>query len=201
MEPLSRREREKFKMREKIIDAAKTLFLQGGPDKVVMRGIAEMIEYSPAAIYRYFKSKEDILTALFYKGFELLNDQRRGRPDIDGIESPIERLRASCLMYIDFALEHSEYYQLMFGQQWPVEDCDIDFDAPPMTAYFRFHGMVEECIQAGEIAGEDSFLVTNCLWSAMHGFVTLEQVDMIGFLPEDARGRDPEAFVDYILRS
>ena len=41
---------------------------------VSIRKIAERIEYSPAAIYSYFPSKDDIFFALAEEGFRLLFD-------------------------------------------------------------------------------------------------------------------------------
>jgi AcrR family transcriptional regulator len=45
-----RREREKAEIREKILDAARELFVNEGYEAVSMRKIADRIEYSPTAI-------------------------------------------------------------------------------------------------------------------------------------------------------
>ena len=42
-----RREREKLETREKIMDAARALFIEKGFEGVSMRKVAEKIEYSP----------------------------------------------------------------------------------------------------------------------------------------------------------
>ena len=47
-----------------ILDAARELFVAEGYHNVSIRKIAEKIEYSPAAIYGYFPSKDDIFLAL-----------------------------------------------------------------------------------------------------------------------------------------
>ncbi len=57
MSTKNRREREREKMRRRILDAAKDLFVKEGFENVSMRRIAGVIEYSPGAIYRYFKNK------------------------------------------------------------------------------------------------------------------------------------------------
>ena len=48
-----------------------------------MRKIAERIEYSPAALYGYFPSKDDIFFALAEEGFRLLHDG-----GVTGLERP-----------------------------------------------------------------------------------------------------------------
>ena len=52
-----RREREKSETRDKILDAARELFVTEGYEGVSMRKVAQKIEYSPTAIYVHFPDK------------------------------------------------------------------------------------------------------------------------------------------------
>ena len=67
-----RQEREREAVARAILDAARELFVAEGYQNVSIRKIAEKIEYSPAAIYGYFPSKDDIFLALAEEGFRLL---------------------------------------------------------------------------------------------------------------------------------
>ena len=67
-----RQERDRESVRRGILDAARELFVSEGFRNVSIRKIAERIEYSPAAIYSYFPSKDDIFFALAEEGFRLL---------------------------------------------------------------------------------------------------------------------------------
>ena len=67
-----RQEREREAVARAILDAARELFVAEGYQNVSIRKIAEKIEYSPAAIYSYFPSKDDIFLALAEEGFRLL---------------------------------------------------------------------------------------------------------------------------------
>ena len=64
-----RQDRERAAVRQAILDAARDLFVTEGYRTVSMRKIAERIEYSPAAIYGYFASKDEIFFALVEEGF------------------------------------------------------------------------------------------------------------------------------------
>jgi AcrR family transcriptional regulator len=66
-------ERDREAVSRAILDAARELFVTEGYQTVSIRKIAERIEYSPAAIYGYFPSKDDIFFALAEEGFHLLN--------------------------------------------------------------------------------------------------------------------------------
>ena len=67
-----RQERDREAVSRAILDAARELFVAEGYGNVSIRKIAERIEYSPAALYGYFPSKDDIFYALAEEGFRLL---------------------------------------------------------------------------------------------------------------------------------
>src|SRR3982751_649589 len=69
-----RQERDREAVRRSILDAARELFVAEGFQNVSIRKIAERIEYSPAAIYGYFPSKDDIFFELAEEGLRLLGD-------------------------------------------------------------------------------------------------------------------------------
>ena len=67
-----RQERDKEQLRERILDAARELFVAEGYRNVSIRKIAEKVEYSPAALYSYFPSKDALFFALAEEGFRKL---------------------------------------------------------------------------------------------------------------------------------
>src|SRR5215475_12023730 len=90
-----RQERDREAVRRAILDAARDLFVSEGYGNVSIRKIAERIEYSPAAIYSYFPSKDDIFFALAEEGFRLLGDPGliEAQERLQDL-SPLERVRA-----------------------------------------------------------------------------------------------------------
>ena len=69
-----RREREKSETRDKILDAARELFVTEGYEGVSMRRVAEKIEYSPTAIYVYFADKNELFHELCRQDFQHLQE-------------------------------------------------------------------------------------------------------------------------------
>jgi AcrR family transcriptional regulator len=109
-----RQERDREAVRRGILDAARELFVAEGYQNVSIRKIAERIEYSPAAIYSYFPSKDDIFFALAEEGFRLLGDpidpnSERLRP-----LEPLDRIRTIFLNIYEFSRHHPQYFTLMF---------------------------------------------------------------------------------------
>ena len=93
-----RQEREREATTRAILDAARELFVAEGYQNVSIRKIAEKIEYSPAAIYSYFPSKDDIFLALAEEGFNLLFDSAdECACRTDPAAPPIDCIREACL--------------------------------------------------------------------------------------------------------
>jgi AcrR family transcriptional regulator len=110
-----RHEREREAVARAILDAARDLFVAEGYHNVSIRKIAERVEYSPAAIYSYFPSKDDIFYALAEEGFRILFTIPPGAsagPE-DPIE-PVDQLRRSFWRFYEFSRSHPEYFALMF---------------------------------------------------------------------------------------
>ena len=106
-----RQEREREAVARAILDAARELFVAEGYQNVSIRKIAEKIEYSPAAIYGYFPSKDDIFLALAEEGFRLLF-ARGARSRRRSIRST--NIRAGFWRLYEFSKDHPEYFALMF---------------------------------------------------------------------------------------
>src|SRR5690348_16529500 len=110
-----RQVRDREAVRRAILDAARELFVAEGFHNVSIRKIAERIEYSPAAIYGYFPSKDDIFFALAEEGFRLLGDPgTTAHQDELARLSPVDRIRRIFLRVYEFSKEHPQYFELMF---------------------------------------------------------------------------------------
>ncbi len=172
-----RRERERERVRGRILDAARELFARDGYDAVTMRKIAEAVEYSPTAIYLHFKDKESLVRELCIADFDSLarSFQRIARePD------PLERLRKVGLAYADFAVEHPNHYRLMFMTPHPEAAKDEAAAAgrkgnPEADAYAFLLGTVSEAIERRLLRPElkDPQIVAQGAWAAVHGVVSL----------------------------
>lgn len=171
-----RREREKSETRDKILDAARELFITQGYDEVSMRKVAEKIEYSPTAIYLHFADKEDLFRQLCNQDFARLSEvfQSSAMP-LD----PVERLKQIGRTYVGFGLQYTNHYKLMFMTPHPPaplneEDEEIRAN-PEVDAYAFLKLTVEQAIEAGCFREElrDSELLSQTLWAAMHGVISL----------------------------
>jgi AcrR family transcriptional regulator len=99
---LSRRDRRRLSTRAEILDAARELLLEVGPEGLSLRQVARRADFSPAALYTYFPSKDSLIASLFAESFERLDAYLRRIP---GDLSPDRRLVELGLAYMEFATD------------------------------------------------------------------------------------------------
>jgi AcrR family transcriptional regulator len=174
-----RRERERTEVRQAILDAARQLFLREGYDAVSMRRIADAIEYTPTAIYVYFKDKESLIRELCRVDFGNLAG---AVAKLATITDPIERIRQLGVAYISFAVQKPNHYRLMFmttfsGVGPTAEDIERKND-PDQDAYAFLLQAVREGLAGGRFRPElnSAELIAQVLWATVHGVASLHIV-------------------------
>lgn len=174
-----RREQEKQATREKILDAAREMFNEVGVDATTMRAIADRIGYTATAIYYHFQDKDALLLELCYRDFGELG---RVIARAGSIADPIERIRQTGLAYVDFGLNNPSQYKFMFMTEKRAvtpEETGLDSTNPEESAYAFLQQCVADAINQGRIRPEFCDRpnhVSNLLWSAVHGVVSLHMV-------------------------
>lgn len=189
-----RQDREREAVSRSILDAARELFVTDGYQHVSIRKIAERIEYSPAAIYGYFPSKDDIFFALAEEGFRLLFTTASPAPDaID----PVDDLRRMFWHYYEFSKKHPEYFALMFLDR-TVPRISRDWNRFGFVGEMK-HDMVvriQHAIDRGAMPrGTSPATVFRVLLTAIHGAATLRLCDRL------APGEDGDALARATLET
>jgi AcrR family transcriptional regulator len=177
-----RQERDREAVRRAILDAARELFVREGYQNVSIRKIAERIEYSPAAIYGYFPSKDDIFFALAEEGFRLLCSSRPlGQVSSEPPDS-LEAVRAIFWRFYEFSREHPQYFALMFVDR-SVPRISREYErfafAREMRAQLVAH--VQQCINEGSLPPTvPALIAVRILTTALLGVAVLHLSDRLG---------------------
>jgi len=171
-----RREREKSETRDKILDAARELFVTEGYEGVSMRKVAEKIEYSPTAIYVYFADKNELFRELCHQDYARLAEVFTSSVIST---DPLERLRQIGGIYIDFGTRNPNHYKFMFMTPHPAHQLDeVDREMkgnPEMDAYAFLKWAVQQAIETGCFREDvqDAELISQTLWASVHGVISL----------------------------
>jgi AcrR family transcriptional regulator len=171
-----RRDREKSETRDKILDAARELFVTEGYEGVSMRKVADRIEYSPTAIYVHFADKNELFRELCHQDYARLAEVFQS--SVMSTE-PLERLKQIGAIYIDFGMRYPNHYKFMFMTPHPPHEPDeVDREMignPEMDAYAFLKWAVQQAIDAGCLRPEvrDAEVVSQTLWASVHGVISL----------------------------
>jgi AcrR family transcriptional regulator len=171
-----RRAREKSETRDKILDAARELFVTEGYEGVSMRRVAEKIEYSPTAIYVYFADKQQLFHELCQQDYARLAEVFQSSAMSS---NPIERLKQIGSTYAEFGVRYPNHYKFMFMAPHPPLDPDEEdreiMGNPEMDAYAFLKWAVQQAIDAGCLREElqDAELISQTLWASIHGVIAL----------------------------
>jgi AcrR family transcriptional regulator len=167
----ARKQREKHEMRQLILDAARVIFLEKGFDQTSLRNIAEAIDYSAGTIYLYFKDKNDIFHSLHEEGFRIMLQKMQ---PLQFVTEPFERLKAMGRVYMQFAYENKDFYDLMFIMNAPI-DHEKDHEKWEMghSTLNQLKTLIRECQQQGRFKGYDVEFLSFSIWSSMHGMCAL----------------------------
>ena len=168
-----RRIRERLDTRQSILATARELFLLKGFEATTIRNIAEKIEYSPSTIYQHFKDKNEIFYTIHSESFaELVRYLNASEMH----KNPMDQLIALGQIYIQFALENPELYDLMFIMEAPIDFLNYLEDANWIEGKMAFDylkSVIANCIQQGLIKETDLESLSYLIWSTVHGLVTI----------------------------
>jgi AcrR family transcriptional regulator len=169
IDDLTPAERRRLKVRDAIIEAAEDLFTKEGEQGISMRRLAEAIDYSPAAIYKYFDSKEALFSEMRELFFERLIKRMNDAVEEGGNEHV---LCARCgRAYIETAMEEPRHYVMAFSF--------FKKDELPDESSFAFHAEKQLCdmiragIENGTFRDMDPLVASKSVWASVHGLAVL----------------------------
>jgi len=108
------------KTRQGIINAAHDIVRTEGIDALSIRTLADKVDYSPSALYKYFNNKEEIIEALRVEGWKHMQSlfETQLDPDLDSTRKLVQASHA----YLELGDRYPELYQLMFNSSVGAPD-------------------------------------------------------------------------------
>ena len=172
-------------MREKILACACDLYLSDGLDGFSMRKLARSLGVTAPALYRHYESKERVLFDVVGEGYrQLIQYLHRA---LEG-RTPEERFRMAGDGYLEFALRHPRYYEVLFlGVDLRVDQVPEEITAQGCAVGQFWNDRVRECIEAGLLREGDPEAIGISLWSHAHGLISLYLKGMLPLAEDELR--------------
>jgi AcrR family transcriptional regulator len=175
--PVRRRSRrgEGEQLRAEVVAAVSRLLDEWGSDeKLTMRGVAQEVGVTAAAIYLHFSDKTELVWAALADKYRQLADQMGAADVASAAEGPRERLRAQVHAYCRFALDNPGHYRLMYEIRQPVVERERMGLHPARQVSGRLRRVLADCADAGYPLSLPLYQTTHTLWTGLHGLVSVQ---------------------------
>jgi AcrR family transcriptional regulator len=185
------RERYRAQVRDEVKQAALAQLAQGGPGALSISAIGKQLGVSGPALYRYFASRDELLTELVIDAYD---DLAGALADAAG-EDRRGRLETVARAYRTWALAQPHRYRLLFGP--PLPGYDAHAERIVAAAWASMKVLLDVIGEVGDGTGDDGLpqplasqlatwarpypaaspgaaLRAVLAWSRLHGIVSLE---------------------------
>ena len=159
-------------LKEVLVEAARQLIEQRGPEGFSLTEAARLAGVSPAAPYRHFRDREALLSEVARSGFERFAERLHVAWD-EGHPSPIAAFENVGRAYLAFAREEPASYAAMFDAGLSGHD-DPDLRSAAERAFNvlrRASARLAESLPADARPPGD--LMSLHIWAFTHGIATL----------------------------
>lgn len=198
---LSRRDRRHRDTREEILEVARELLLEVGPEGLSLRQVARRADFSPSALYNYFSSRDEIIASLFAESFEKLNAYLQRV----STELPLRaRVVELGMAYLDFGRDNPMDLRCVLLATSQEGLTSTEVMSLGLQALRIIGDTVREGIDQGLFAPDQSLSAAELaygVWALVHGLVSVSYVDLTpvsDLISADAR-RVLEAFVSLLI--
>lgn len=215
MTSLERRLRHRAELRAAILDAALDIVAEQGLGALSIRAVADRVEYSAAAIYLHFESKEALLREVAREGFRRMHEVMGKAVAACGENAePAVVVRALARAYLGFALEHTGYFRVMFdappvpsvtaqseGNGGNIAVPDVDTAAGAL----RHIGVLQQIAAAGPCRPQcaEGLRVPLATLATIHGLVSLflsGRLSDVATTPDELLALTEECVAPYAVR-
>lgn len=148
-----KRARARLEQSARIMDAARRHLREHGADGLSLRAIARELGLVSSAVYRYFGSRDELLTALIIEAYESLGraGADAGRAAREGGGGPRAEFVAVCAAIRDWARHHPHRWALLYGSPVPGYRAPQETIAPAGTVLQPLIAPVVTAAAAGEL--------------------------------------------------
>ena len=198
---LSRRDRRRHETREEILGVARELLLEVGPEALSLRQVARRADFSPAALYNYFSSRDEIIASLFGESFEKLNSYLERVPTDLPLKTRIVELG---MAYLAFGRENPMDLRCVLVATSQEGLSSTEAMELGLTALRIINDTIREGTEQGLFAPDQPLGPAELaygIWALVHGLVSVSAVDLTTVadrISADER-RVLEAFVSLLI--
>lgn len=145
------RERARDEVTAAIKEEARRQLADEGASRLSLRAVARELGMVSSALYRYFPSRDELLTALIVDAYDAVGaaaEEALARADGD----PVERWSEVCRAVRRWALGHPHEYALIYGSPVPGYSAPLDTIGPASRVGLALLAVAAQAHAAGALA-------------------------------------------------
>jgi len=160
-------------LKEALLQAALGLIAEKGAAGFTFADAARMAGVSPAAPYRHFRDRDELLSSIAQRGFELFESTLNAAWD-DGRPDTLTAFERVGKAYLKFAREEPAFYSAMFES-----GLSIDVNPALQAAGERAFGIIRAAAERlaalapPGVARPPALMMALHIWSMSHGIASL----------------------------
>jgi AcrR family transcriptional regulator len=159
-------------LKEALIRAALDLIAEKGPSGFTFAEAARFAGVSPAAPYRHFRDREELLANVALRGFARFEAALAAAWN-DGLPDPLAAFERMGRAYLDFARTEPAYYSAMFEAGLALDVSQESHDAGE-RAFAVIRTASEQLVaQIPAATRPPAFMVALHVWAMAHGIASL----------------------------
>jgi AcrR family transcriptional regulator len=196
------RERARAAVRAELVAEARRQLAEVGPAALSLRSVARAAGMVSSGVYRYFASRDELLTALIIESYDALGAELERAAARHRARPPLERWVATCRAARRWGVDHPHEWALVYGTPVPGYEAPQATVGPAQRVTRAFVGIVADAADVGalhppcidparvptKLAGElrriaaeldvaltvDDFVRLITAWSQLFGMVSFE---------------------------
>jgi AcrR family transcriptional regulator len=160
-------------LKEALLQAALDLISKKGPAGFTFADAARMAGVSPAAPYRHFRDRDELIASIAQRGFEQFEQLLTQAWD-DGRPSTVTAFERVGKAYLAFAREEPAFYSAMFESGLPV-DSNPTLMAASDRAFSIIRAAAERlaALAPPDMPRPPAMMMALHIWSMSHGVASL----------------------------
>lgn len=194
---LSRKERDKLRNKEAILDAAVHLFAQNGFNETKLEEVAALAEFGKGTIYNYFENKNDLLLSTFDYALGKVNAYLNNQ--LINVIDPLERLKLIVNSQFEYYRSNEDFLRVVVANQQIIGqtihgDSGKDLHQRFMHIKKLMIGEIQAAIDAGSLKPGNAARYASYISGMIHG-----QVRSLNHHEIDIEDVNPNEIVDIFL--
>lgn len=159
-------------LKNALIKAGVEILSKEGMEGLSLRKVAQRAGVSHSAPYSHFPDKQSLIAAISTEGFNQLYSELDAAV-LAYPKNPKKQLQEGIQAYVQFALNNTDTFKIMFSGALEKEKEYPSFVAISSKTFQRVVDVVRVCQEAGILNSEPSEMMAVAVWGQVHGVISL----------------------------